>query len=115
MYSGLMPLLPQIRQAGVDIFASIDPMALGVDGRAIREAFGRDVAVCGGINNYHVMERGTPDQVRAAVNEALALFSPPEGCILAPSDVLLLGNPETITRNVQVMIDAWRKGGAAWR
>ena len=110
MLSGYMPLLDLIRKAGLDMLSNLDPAAHGTDIRAIRAALGDAMAVCGGVNNYLVLERGTEEDVRRAVREAIAAFTPATGCILAPSDCILSYDSASLAeRNFHVMIDTWRE------
>lgn len=110
MLSGYMPLLDQIKKAGLDMLSNLDPLAHGTDIRAIRARIGDSVAVCGGLNNYLVLEKGTEDDVRRAVREAVDVYTPTTGCILAPSDCILSYDNESVAeRNFKVMIDAWRE------
>ena len=111
MLSGYMPLLDLIRKAGLDMLSNLDPVARGTDIRAIRSAIGGSVAVCGGVNNYLVLEKGTDEDVRRAVRDAMAVFTPSTGCILAPSDCILSYDDEAVAeRNFHVMIETWRAG-----
>ena len=97
---------------GIDMLSNLDPLAPGTDLRAYREQIGADVALCGGVNNYVVLEAGTEAETRQATLEAIEAFTPPTGCVLAPSDCLFLGDPALVERNVRVMIDTWKE--AAW-
>lgn len=112
MASGTAPLLAMIADSGVDMLSNIDPLAPDTDPRAMRAAIGDRVALCGGINNWAVLEAGSEAEVRQAVREAIEVFTPREGCLLAPSDVVYLGDDATMARNLQVMIDTWKE--AAW-
>ena len=114
MLSGYMPILESIKRSGVDMLSNLDPHARGSDMRAIRTAIGDAVTLCGGLNNYHVLETGTEDDVRLAVQEAITAFTPSTGCMLAPSDWIgyedhLGENAPRIERNFQVMLDTWRE------
>lgn len=112
MLSGCVPLLDMIKKAGVDMLSNLDPLAAGIDIRAIRAAIGDAVTVCGGVNNYHVLEKGTEADVRRAVRDALEAFTPTTGCILAPSDCVFLYDSEVqAERNFHTMIDTWREFG----
>jgi hypothetical protein len=112
MLSGCMPLLTLIRRAGLDMLSNLDPLAHGMDIPAIRAAIGDAVTLCGGVNNYLVLERGTEEDVRRAVRAAIAVYSPTTGCILAPSDCVFSYADEAVAeRNFQAMIDTWR---ACW-
>ena len=110
MLSGYMPLLDLIKKAGLDMLSNLDPVAHGTDIRAIRAAIGDAVAVCGGVNNYLVLEKGTEHDVRRAVRDAMAVFTPTTGCILAPSDCILSYDNEPVAeRNFHAMIATWRE------
>ena len=110
MMSGYMPLLDSIKSAGLDMLSNLDPLAHGTDIRAIRAAIGDAVTLCGGVNNYLALEKGTEADVRRAVREAIAAFTPATGCILAPSDCVLSYDDESVAeRNFHVMIDTWHE------
>jgi hypothetical protein len=112
MASGSAALLGMIAEAGVDMLSNLDPVAPGTDLRAYREQIGDDVALCGGVNNYMVLEAGTEAETRQATLAAIEAFTPGTGCVLAPSDCLFLGDPALVERNLHVMIDTWKE--AAW-
>ena len=86
----------------------IDPVSLHTDIGEIKRAIGGAVTLCGGIINYHVLERGTARQVVDAVDEAMAALAGDGGFILAPADVVQ-GDPERSERNFHVMVDTWKK------
>ena len=111
MASGSAPLLLFFKRAGVDIYSNIDPDAPDTDMKEIKATLGDTVTLCGGINNYHVLEMGTQEDVQRAVRKAMDALAPGGGCILAPSDALNT-SAETCVRNFHCMIDEWRK--LAW-
>lgn len=111
MLSGQMPLLGEVKAAGIDMLSNLDPQANGTDLGAIRATIGDSVTLCGGVNNYLVLEKGTAEEVRRAVREALAVFTPTTGCILAPSDCILSYDDAAVAeRNFHTMLDSWRAG-----
>ena len=112
MASGSAPLLEMMAAAGIDMLSNLDPLAPNTDIRAIRQQIGGTVALCGGINNWQVLEQGSEEQVRQAVLAAIDAFTPSTGCLLAPSDVIFNGEPAIMERNFHVMVDTWKK--AAW-
>lgn len=115
MNSGAMPLLPQFRELGFDILANIDPQAPQTDLAAMKAQLGGLICLCGGINNTHVLEAGTEEEVERAVQEALGALSPGSGFILAPGDSVgfVEGlDQQLVERNVLAMIAAWKK--LAW-
>jgi hypothetical protein len=112
MNSGSGPLLGQIRELGPDIFSNVDPEK--ADLAAMKRQIGTSIALCGGVNNYHVLERGSADDVRRAVREAIECLAPGGRFILAPGDSLLDVGPTT-RRNFQVMIETWKEmRSASW-
>jgi hypothetical protein len=118
LLSGYMPMLDLIKRSGVDMLGNLDPHARGTDISAVRAAIGDAVTICGGLNNYHVLERGTEDDVRRAVHEAIAAFTPATGCVLAPTDWIgyedFLGkDAPRAERNFQVMVATWREAAGS--
>ena len=109
MDSGAMPLLGFFEQAGIDIYSNIDPAAPHTDVVEIKRTIGGAVTLCGGINNYHVLEHGTTQQVVDAVDEAMASLAGDGGFILAPADGIMGPRPERSERNFHTMVDAWKK------
>jgi hypothetical protein len=118
MLSGYMPMLDLIRRSGADMLGNLDPHARGTDIAAVRVAIGDAVTLCGGVNNYHTLELGTEAEVRQAVEQAIAAFTPATGCLLAPSDWICYLDSTAASaargeRNFQVMIDTWREATGA--
>ena len=111
MNSGAMPLLDSFKEIGFDVYSNIDPLTPRTDLARIKAQIGDRIALCGGVNNNLVVERGTEEEVAAAVAEAIEKLAPNSGFILAPGDSLdYLGTAEETTkRNFHKMIDVWRK------
>jgi hypothetical protein len=111
MNSGTMPLLGMFCELGFDVYSLIDPTAGDTDLVSIKREVGDTIALYGGVSNHHVLERGTPEQVREAVAEAIEVLAPGGGCILGLGDVLdyTMSNPEIAERNFYEMIDAWQE------
>jgi UDP-N-acetylmuramyl pentapeptide synthase len=74
----------------------------------IKSKLAGKIAVCSGVNNYHVIEMGTADQVNSAVAQALDTLSNSSGFILSPSDSIL-DTSETARKNFYTMIESWKK------
>ena len=111
MNSGAMPLLDQFNDLGFDIYSNIDPATPSMDLDAIKKKVGARITLCGGVNNNLILERGTEEQVRRAVQDAVEKLGP-EGFILAPGDSIL-ATSENAVRNFYVMIDAWKHSDAS--
>lgn len=112
MNSGAMPLLPLFRELGFDILANIDPQAPKMDLAELKAQIGDCICLCGGVNNTHVLEEGSEEDVERAVQEALCALAPGSGFILAPGDSVgfVDGLDQQIAeRNVLAMIAAWKR------
>jgi uroporphyrinogen-III decarboxylase len=111
MNSGTMPLLDMFRELGFDIYSLIDPTAGDTDLVSIKREVGDAIALYGGVSNHHVLERGTPEQVREAVAAAIEVLAPGGGFILGLGDVLdyTMSNPGIAERNFYEMIESWKE------
>jgi hypothetical protein len=111
MNSGAMPLLDFFEEIGFDMLSNIDPLARNTDLARIKSRIGDRIALCGGVNNNLVIERGTEDEVAAAVADAIDKLAPNSGFILAPGDSLdyLGAAEETTKRNFYKMVAVWKK------
>ena len=71
------------------------------------------ITLCGGINNFHVLEQGSEEEVDAAVTAAMEQLAPGGGFILAPGDTVMYGaDPKwepVAERNVARMIETWKR------
>jgi hypothetical protein len=68
-------LMPDMIEAGFDIFNPVQVSAAGMDAQALKERFGRQVTFWGGgVDTQHTLPFGTPDQVRAEVQEHISIF-----------------------------------------
>lgn len=102
--SNCQPILPMLKEAGVDVVIGVDPRAW--DMAQAKSALGAEVALWGGVNGHLTVERGTPESVRAEVGSAIATLGP-SGFILSPVDNVR--NDDARARaNVAALIDEWR-------
>jgi len=107
--TGVLPVLEQIADSGVDVLIGCDPLQRGQSPlETMRDTLGRRVCMWGGVNGAITVEEGTEEEVREAVREALEMMSGVEGFILSPVD-----NITEITQrawnNVDTLIEAWRQ------
>ncbi len=111
MDSRAAPMLDIFRDLGFDIYSNVDPDVIGMGLDELKREIGADVTFYGGVNNYHVLERGTMAGVRRAVFDAVKDLSPGGGFILGPGDSVDYQNadPETAERNVNALIKAWEE------
>ena len=111
MNSGINPLLDCLAESGIDILCNLDPATPQIDMALIKSRLGHAITLCGGVNNHHVLEHGSPEDVRRAVNQAVTLLAPGGAFILAPGDSILDTGP-TARQNFDVMVKAWRSSAA---
>ena len=105
MTTGARPLLRYLAQAGVDVYHWADPVMGGVDLQTVRRELGGRVAIAGGVNAPLTLGKGSPEQIRRQVREAIETLGP-AGFILEPVDSLF---PDTPWSAVKIMIDAWKE------
>lgn len=108
MNSGAMPLRDYFRELRFDILSNIDPQVTGTDMAVLKDQVGDRLTLCGGVNNNLVLERGTIDEVRAAVEAAVTCLAPGGGFILAPGDSIL-STSEVAVRNFRALIEVWKE------
>ena len=101
-----MPLLGMIAEAGVDALIGVDPREW--DLAAAKQELEGKVCLWGGVNGHLTVEHGEPDEVRAAVREALSVLAPGGGFILSPVDNVREDTPQA-RANVATLIDEWQK------
>ena len=106
MNSGATALAGQFEEMGLDMLANIEPEKN--DMARIKKEIGGKVALCGGVNNYNVIEIGTEAEVEKAVKEAAGLYSQDGGFMLAPSDSIL-DTSKTAQENFYKMITTWKE------
>jgi len=105
---GGLQMADMLLEAGVDVLIGVDPVQDGgMDMRALKRAVGRELCLWGGVNGFVTLERGTPQEVRAAVRAALEALGP-EAFILSPVDNVRDRSDRT-WQNVLALIDEWRQ------
>jgi len=67
MNSGVMPLIDELKQTGIDLLTNTEPEKN--DLALLKAKVGNQFSLCTGVNNYHVIEEGTEDDVEAAVKK----------------------------------------------
>jgi len=78
-------LMPDMIEAGFDIFNPVQCSAANMDPRQLKERFGKQVTFWGGgVDTQHTLPFGTPDEVRAEVLERIRVFGPGAGFVFNP-------------------------------
>jgi len=106
MTTGIMPLLDELKEAGIDLLYFVDPVQDDVDLGELKGRIGGEFAIAGGVNSGITLGRGKHDEIREAVHSAIRTLAPGGGFILSPVDALF---PDTPWDSVQTMVDAWRE------
>jgi len=103
----LYPILEDIVSAGPDGLNPIEPVA-GMELKRVKQLVGQRVCLAGNIDCARLLPHGTPEQVRAAVRQAIADAAPGGGYILTSSNSIHSGcRPE----NFVAMVRAGREFG----
>jgi len=107
---GIRPLIPAMIEAGLDGVHAVQPSCVGMDLRALKLEFGSRILFNGAIDSHHVLINGTPQSVREATREVLAIMKPGGGYVAGASHDSIL--EETPVANVLAMFDAVHEFGA---
>jgi len=92
-------ILADLIDLGADIIHPIQALATGMGAAGLRRDFGDRVSFCGGVDAQNLLVNGTPEQVRAAVEELRDLF--PTGLVISPSHEAIL--PDIPPENIRAM------------
>lgn len=107
---GSIPRLiePMIR-AGIDILNPVQTSAAGMDAQHLKAAFGDRITFWGGgVDTQHVLNFGTPDEVRQDVQQRLRIFGPGGGFVWATIHNIQYTVPP---ENIVAALDAVREYG----
>jgi len=78
----IVNLMPDMIEAGFDIFNPVQTSAAGMDPRTLKASFGDRITFWGGgVDTQRVLPFGTPDEVRAQVQERMQVFGPDGGFV----------------------------------
>jgi len=105
MTTGAEPLLHYLAEARVDLYYWADPVMGGTDLATVRRELGDNVAIAGSVNAPLTLGKGTPEEIRKQVRDAIETLGP-AGFILEPVDSLF---PDTPWPAVETMIETWKQ------
>ena len=103
---GVMPLLDDVLDLGIDILWGVDPVQGEADLRGVKGKLGGKVCVWGGMNSAVTLGLGSEEEIRDAVTEAIRVLAPGGGFVLFPVDQIL---PEIPWEKVMTMVERWRE------
>jgi hypothetical protein len=95
---------------GADCLYGADPLQGRAGVAYLKETFKGKVCLWGGLSASVTLGRGSPEEIRKAVEDAIRLLAPGGGFVLFPVDCLMAAaNPWERTR---VLLDKWREIGS---
>jgi uroporphyrinogen decarboxylase len=96
--------IPDLIEVGVDALNPVQVSAAGMDSAALKRDFGRDITFWGGgCDTQHILNRGTPDEVRAEVKRRISDLAPGGGYVFCQVHNI---QPEVPPENVVAMLEA---------
>jgi len=109
MTSGVMPLLDDFLELGIDVLIGVDPiMGKGTDLKRLKERLSGKICLWGGVNGFLTIEKGEKEEVEEAVSQAISIFAQGGGFILSPVDNVT-EDSEKSWSNVKSMVETWKK------
>jgi len=108
MTKGIMPLLDDFLEIGIDVLWGPDPVQGEADLPILREKLKGRMCIWGGMNAILTLGEGTPEDARQAVDRAIETLAPGGGFVLFPVDQIVADTP---WENVEAMLARWREIG----
>jgi uroporphyrinogen-III decarboxylase len=106
--SGTLPMLDFYVEAGVDVLIGIDPVqGTHTNPELMKKKAGARLSFWGGVSGAVTVELGSEEEIRAAVQKAIATLGP-AGFVLSPVDNITIDAPQT-WRNIEAFLDEWQR------
>jgi uroporphyrinogen decarboxylase len=99
----VMEAVPGLIDMGIDVLQALQFDARGMDPRLLKEAHGARLCFEGGVSVQKTLPFGTPDEVRAEVEDRIRVLGRDGGYILGPSHYIQDGTPP---ENITALFDA---------
>lgn len=99
----VMKVVPGLIDMGIDVLEALQFDAAGMDPVVLKRDFGDNLSFHGGISVQTTMPFGSPEAVRAEVEERVRVLGQGGGYILAPSHAIQAGTP---LENVLALLEA---------
>ncbi len=103
-------LMPDLIEAGYDVINPVQTVCRDMDPVRLKREFGKDITFWGGgCDTRHVLNHGTPQQVRDDVRMRLDILSPGGGFVFNPIHNIM---PDVSPANIEAMFAAVAEYGA---
>ena len=99
---GILELIPELIEVGVDILNPIQVRAQGMDIRRLKREFGTALTFDGAIDIQETLPHATPEQVRREVRETIDVLGAGGGYILGPTHAI---QGDTPVENIVAMYE----------
>ncbi len=106
MTKGVMPLLDDFLELGVDLLWGVDPVQGEADLEAVAQKTNGRMAVLGGYNGNLTVSEGPVEDIERDVERAITVLGPGGGFIAAPVDKIEEWTP---WEHVEAMIGRWKE------
>lgn len=97
-------IIPDLISIGVDVLDPLQPEAEGMNPVEIKQEFGSELVLRGGISTQHTLAYGTEEDVRNEVKRVLEIMAPSGGYILSPGHPVL--QADVPVENIITMYDS---------
>ncbi|HIE25782.1 TPA: hypothetical protein EYP66_00675 [Candidatus Poribacteria bacterium] len=105
---GVVELIPDFIDAGLDILQSLQPRALGMDLKKLKREYGRYIAFHGSIDIQETLPYGTIEDIREMVRQRMEAGKPGGGFIISTAHNI---QPDTPTNNILALFEAYKEFG----
>lgn len=100
----IFKLLPDLIEAGFEIINPVQTNCADMEPERLKTAFGRDITFWGGgIDTRHVLNRATPDKIKAQVKQRMEIFSKGGGFVFNTVHNIL---PDVPPENIVALYEA---------
>lgn len=97
-------LLPDLIEAGYEVINPVQITARDMEPAKLKQAFGKDITFWGGgCDTRHILNRGTPEQVKDHVRRNIEIFAPGGGFVFNTVHNIL---PDVPPQNIVAMFEA---------
>jgi len=101
--------IPDLIEIGVDVLNPVQVAATGMDSAELKQRFGNNLCFWGGgCDTQNVLQRGTPDDVRADVRRRITDLAPGGGFVFNPVHNI---QPFVLPENIVAMFDTAQEFG----